>query len=397
MKQYNFDEIIDRQGTNSINVEAYGEKLLEGAELPWKEEDIIRMWVADMEFAVPEVILEAMRKRIDRKIFGYTGVFDSNYYETFADWNKKRYGWEFPEEHLVFSPGIVPALLQLPAMIMEPDEKILIMTPSYGPFKTAGDFNRREVVCSSLINKDHFYTMDFDDLREKAADPKTTVCILCNPHNPTGRAWSKEELKIFADIMRKENMWVISDEIHGDLLRSGLRHIPLATIMEDYSRLITCMAPSKTFNLAALMVSNLIIPDEKLRTKWNNRTLVKENALGIVAAQAAYSQGEDWLKALQAYLDENFRFAKEFLDEHLPLTNFRIPEATYLAWVDLGPYLPEDVDNIILFFAEKVGVILEDESMFVQDAKGFVRLNFACPKAMLKEGLERIHRALTEK
>ena len=396
MRQYNFDEIIDRKGTNSINVEAYGEKLLQGAELPWKEEDIIRMWVADMEFAVPEVILEAMRKRIDQKIFGYTGVFDSNYYDAFVAWNKKRYGWEFPEEHLVFSPGIVPALLQLPTMIMEPDEKILIMTPSYGPFKTAGDFNRREVVYSPLINKDNFYRMDFDDLREKAADPKTTVCILCNPHNPTGRAWSKEELKIFADIMRKENMWVISDEIHGDLLRLGLRHIPLATIMGDYSRLITCMAPSKTFNLAALMVSNLIIPDEKLRTKWNNRTLVKENALGIVAAQAAYSQGEDWLKALQAYLDENFRFAKEFFDKHLPLTNFKIPEATYLAWVDLGPYLPEDLDNTILFFAEKAGVILEDESMFVQDAKGFVRLNFACPKAMLKEGLERIRRALTE-
>jgi len=396
MKQYNFDEIIDRKGTNSINVEAYGEKLLQGAELPWKEEEIIRMWVADMEFAVPEVILEAMHKRIDQKIFGYTGVFNSNYYDTFVAWNKKRYGWEFPEKHLVFSPGIVPALLQLPAMIMKPDEKILIMTPSYGPFKTAGDFNRREVVYSPLINKDNFYTMDFDDLREKAADPKTTVCILCNPHNPTERAWSKEELKIFADIMRKENMWVISDEIHGDLLRRDLQHMPLGTIMGEYSRLITCMAPSKTFNLAGLMISNLVIPDEKLRTIWNNRNLVMENPLSIVAAKAAYSQGEDWLKALQAYLDENFRFAKEFFDKHLPLTNFGIPEATYLAWVDLGPYLPEDLDNIILFFSEKAGVILEDESMFVQDAKGFVRLNFACPKAILKEGLERIHRALLE-
>lgn len=395
MQAYHFDEIIDRQGTNSINAGSYREFLLGGAKLPWKEEEIIRMWVADMEFAVPEVILDAIRRRVDRRIFGYTKILDPGYYEAFEAWNRNRYGWTFPKDHLVTSPGIVPALFQLPAMMTEPDEKILIMTPSYAPFKGAADFNGREAVYSALISEDQHWSMDLEDLRRKAADPKTTLCIFCNPHNPTGRSWSREELEAFSEIMRNENMWVISDEIHCDLLRSGRRHIPLGSVLGDYTRLVTCMAPTKTFNLAGMMISNLIIPDETLRSEWTQKNLTSENPLSIAAAQAAYGQGEDWLKALQLYLDDNFRFVKAFLDEHLPLTRFRIPEATYLAWVDLSAYLPGDLESIPLFFAEKAGVILEDGRMFVDNADGHVRLNLACPRAVLKKGLARIHQALT--
>lgn len=395
MQAYHFDEIIDRQGTNSINAGSYREFLLGGAKLPWKEEEIIRMWVADMEFAVPEVILDAIRRRVDRRIFGYTKILDPGYYEAFEAWNRNRYGWTFPKDHLVTSPGIVPALFQLPAMMTEPDEKILIMTPSYAPFKGAADFNGREAVYSALISEDQHWSMDLEDLRRKAADPKTTLCIFCNPHNPTGRSWSREELEAFSEIMRNENMWVISDEIHCDLLRSGRRHIPLGSVLGDYTRLVTCMAPTKTFNLAGMMISNLIIPDETLRSEWTQKNLTGENPLSIAAAQAAYGQGEDWLKALQLYLDDNFRFVKAFLDEHLPLTRFRIPEATYLAWVDLSAYLPGDLESIPLFFAEKAGVILEDGRMFVDNADGHVRLNLACPRAVLEKGLARIHQALT--
>lgn len=395
MQAYHFDEIIDRQGTNSINAGSYREFLLGGANLPWKEEEIIRMWVADMEFAVPEVILDAIRRRVDRRIFGYTKILDPGYYEAFEAWNRNRYGWTFPKDHLVTSPGIVPALFQLPAMMTEPDEKILIMTPSYAPFKGAADFNGREAVYSALISEDQHWSMDLEDLRRKAADPRTTLCIFCNPHNPTGRSWSREELEAFSEIMRKENMWVISDEIHCDLLRSGRRHIPLGSVLGDYARLVTCMAPTKTFNLAGMMISNLIIPDETLRSEWTQRNLTSENPLSIAAAQAAYGQGEDWLNALQLYLDDNFRFVKAFLDEHLPLTRFRIPEATYLAWVDLSAYLPGDLESIPLFFAEKAGVILEDGRMFVDNADGYVRLNLACPRAVLEKGLARIHQALT--
>ncbi len=395
MQAYHFDEIIDRQGTNSINAGSYREFLLGGAKLPWKEEEIIRMWVADMEFAVPEVILDAIRRRVDRRIFGYTKILDPGYYEAFEAWNRNRYGWTFPKDHLVTSPGIVPALFQLPAMMTEPDEKILIMTPSYAPFKGAADFNGREAVYSALISEDQHWSMDLEDLRRKAADPKTTLCIFCNPHNPTGRSWSREELEAFSEIMRNENMWVISDEIHCDLLRSGRRHIPLGSVLGDYTRLVTCMAPTKTFNLAGMMISNLIIPDETLRSEWTQKNLTSENPLSIAAAQAAYGQGEDWLKALQLYLDDNFRFVKAFLDEHLPLTRFRIPEATYLAWVDLSAYLPGDLESIPLFFAEKAGVILEDGRMFVDNADGHVRLNLACPRAVLEKGLARIHQALT--
>lgn len=395
---YNFDEIIDRRNTNALNVEGFRNYIFQADEtmtFPYKDEEFIRMWVADMEFATPDVIIDGIKERLDKRIFGYTKVFSNDYYEAFSNWCKKRYDWTFEKKDLVMSNGIIPALYELVEYICKADEKVLFVTPSYAYFKYAADFNHRESVASDLVNEDGYYFIDFADLEEKASDPKTTLLIFCNPHNPTGRVWKEDELNKLSDIITKHKLWVISDEIHCDLMRTNQKHIPLGKIMPDYTQLITCMAPSKTFNIAGLMISNVIIRDEKLREIWLNRHYNFDNPLSVAAAQAAYEKGEVWLEELQIYLDENFRLTEQYLTTHLPMAKFRISEATYLAWVDLSAYFDKSED-LPLFFAYKAGVLLEGGNMFVQNSDGFIRLNLACPKATLTEGLQRIHRAIQQ-
>jgi len=360
---------------------------------PYADDEFIRMWVADMEFATPPEIIQAVKDRLDKRIFGYTKVFDPNYYLSFVNWTKQQYNWTFEKEHMVTSPGIIPALNELVGYICKPDEKVLIVTPSYAFFKHAADYNHIELICSDLVNQQGYYTLDFDDLAAKAQDEKVSLCIFCNPHNPTGRVWTPEELKRFGDICLTNNMWIISDEIHCDLLRNGQVHTPLAKLFPQTDRIITCMAPSKTFNMAGMMFSNVIIPNVALRDVWKARHYSMENPLSIAATQAAYQYGGEWLKQLKNYLDDNFAFAKEYLEQHLPEAEFRIPEATYLAWVNIRAYLPHE-DNLPLYFANHAGVLLEGGNMFVANSDGYIRLNLACPKSTLAEGLERICMAL---
>ncbi len=245
------------------------------------------------------------------------------------------------------------------------------------------------------MNNDGFYTMEFDDLETKAKEEKVSLCIFCNPHNPTGRVWNEEELKRFGNICLDNNVMIISDEIHCDLLRTGRKHIPLKKLFPASDQIITCMAPSKTFNLAGLAMSNIIIPNEDVKQVWNERHLTFENPLNVAAAQAAYSNGGEWLVELKLYLDKNFEFTKTFLDEKLPKTKFQISESTYLAWVDVRDYLG-DVDELPLFFANNAGVLLEGGNMFVDNSTGFIRLNLACQKSVLEEGLKRIVTAIEE-
>lgn len=396
---YNFDEIIDRKNSNAMNVEGFRGYIFhadESMKFPYKDDEFIRMWVADMEFATPDCVLNGMRRRIDRRIFGYTRVFDPKYYEAFNKWCVDRYGWTFPKNELVMSNGIIPALFEMVDYITKPDEKVLFLTPSYAYFKYAAEYHSREFVCSDLINNDGYYTVDFEDLEKKCSDPKTTLFILCNPHNPSGRVWTEDELRKMAAIIERNNMWVISDEIHCDLRRLGTTHIPLGKIMPDYKRLVTCMAPTKTFNLAGMMISNIIIRCEDLRATWKARHYDFDNPISIAAAQSAYEEGGEWLDALRAYLDENFRFTGEYLAQHLPKAKYRVSEATYLAWVDLNAYFEPD-ENLPMFFAYKAGVLLEGGNMFVQHSDGFIRLNLACPKSVLAEGLKRICEAVNTK
>jgi len=396
---YNFDEIIDRKNTNSLNVEGFRGYIFhadESMKFPYADDEFVRMWVADMEFATPDCVLDAMRERIDRRIFGYTRVFGSEYYEAFAGWCRRRYGWTFDKKELVMSNGVVPALYELAGYITEPDEKVLFLTPSYAYFKYAADFNHRACVCCDLINEDGYYTVDYEDLERKCADPKTTLFIFCNPHNPTGRVWKEEELRRIAEIVERHHLWIISDEIHCDIRRQGTVHIPMGKVMADYPRLVTAMAPTKTFNLAGMMISNILIRDEGLRKKWKERHNDSDNPISIAAAQAAYNKGEPWVDELCTYLDENFRFTGEYLAGHLPKAKYRVSEATYLAWVDLSAYFEPD-ESLPMFFAYKAGVLLEGGNMFVQHSDGFIRLNLACPKATLAEGLRRICEAVNTK
>ena len=396
---YNFDEIIDRRHTNAMNTDGFRDYIFHADEtmtFPYKDEEFIRMWVADMEFATPDVVIDGIRERLDKRIFGYTRVFENSYYEAFSAWCESRYDWSFPKKQLVMSNGIIPALYELVEYICKPDEKVLFLTPSYAYFKYAADFNKREYVCSDLLPEDGYYSIDFEDLERKAADEKTTLLIFCNPHNPSGRVWKEEELQKVAAIVEKYQLWVVSDEIHCDLLRCNQTHTPLGKVMPDYPRLVTCMAPSKTFNMAGLMISNVIIRDDALRAVWLDRHYNFDNPLSIAAAQAAYEKGSVWLEELRAYLDENFRFTGEYLAEHLPKAKYRVSEATYLAWVDLNAYFEKD-EHLPLFFAYKAGVLLEGGNMFVQNSDGFIRLNLACPKSVLAEGLKRICESVNTK
>lgn len=396
---YNFDEIIDRQHTNAMNTDGFRDYIFhadENMKFPYEDDEFIRMWVADMEFATPDVVIDGIRERLDKRIFGYTRVFENSYYEAFSRWCRKRYGWSFDKKDLVMSNGVIPALYEMVEYICRPDEKVLFLTPSYAYFKYAAEFSKREYVCSDLNYEDGYYTIDFDDFDRKAADEKTTLFIFCHPHNPSGRVWKEEELKKLAEIIEKHHLWVISDEIHCDLIRQDQKHIPLGKVMPGYQRLVTAMAPSKTFNLAGMMISNVIIRDEGLKEIWLSRHYNFDNPLSIAAAQAAYEKGGEWVEALRAYLDENFRFTKEYLAEHLPKAVFRISEATYLAWVNLSEYFDPD-EHLPLFFAYKAGVLLEGGNMFVQHSDCFIRLNLACPRARLEEGLRRICEAVNTK
>ena len=396
---YHFDEIIDRRHTNAVSTDGFRREMFHaGAEMtfPFRDEDFIRMWVADMDFATPEVVVQAMRERLDRRIFGYTRAFDAGYYEAFSAWCRSRYDWSFPREDLMMGSGVVPALYELVGALCRPEDQVLFLTPSYSPFRGAAKASRRTWVGSDLRCENGEYTVDFADLERKAADPRTAVLIFCNPHNPTGRIWTEEELRRVGEIAVRHDLWLISDEIHCDLLRSGARHVPMGKVLPDYEKLVTCMAPSKTFNMAGLMISNVLIRSRALRHTWRTVHSGTDNPLSLAAAQAAYEQGGPWLEDLLVYLDENFRFVRDYLAQHLPLARFRIPQATYLAWVDLSRYFRPGED-LARFLAYQAGVLVDDGSMFVRNAEGFVRLNLAAPRSVVAEGLRRICWAVNTK
>ena len=271
--KYDFDSIIDRRNTNAENVEGFREYIFGDGEieLPYADDEFIRMWVADMEFAVAPEIRQAIKDRTDKLILGYTMDYDPEYYQALDQWCRRRFDWSFPKEQLCYSPGIVPALYRLTGHLVTEEEKVLIVTPSYGPFRNATRFNHCGLVCSPLKYEEGRFSIDFDDFAAKAADPAVKLVIWCNPHNPSGRVWTTEELSRVAQIVQENNLWIISDEIHCDLLRQGIKHTPMGKIMPDYERLVTCMANSKTFNIAGLMMSHIIIRDEKLREQFKTR------------------------------------------------------------------------------------------------------------------------------
>mgnify|MGYP000886898752 CR=1 FL=1 len=387
-RNLDFDKITDRRNTNCLK---YDFAVKRG--MP---EDVLPLWVADMDFQTSSYVQDALIKQAQHGIFGYSDGQES-YFEAVKGWLKKHHDWEVQEKWLVKTPGVVMALALSVKAYTDPGDAVLIQSPVYYPFSEVISDNGRKIVSSDLfLGEDNRYHIDYADFEKKIAEEEVKLFFLCNPHNPVGRVWTKEELETIGDICYRHHVIVVSDEIHADFVFKG-KHQVFAAISKEFADFtITCPSPSKTFNLAGMMISNVIIRDEGLKEIWLGRHYNFDNPLSIAAAQAAYEKGEPWLEELRAYLDENFRFTGEYLKERLPKAKYRVSEATYLAWVDLNAYFEPD-EHLPLFFAYKAGVLLEGGNMFVQNSDGFIRLNLACPKATLAEGLRRICEAVNTK
>ena len=399
---YDFDEIIDRKHTNALNTDGFRGYIFGDTEgkmkFPFKDDEFVRMWVADMEFAMCPDVIQAIKDRADKRIIGYSQVFEPDFYEAYNAWNQKMYGWTYPKEEICFSLGIIPALYMLVDLLLGDHDYAIINTPAYGYFQHPIDERHKHAIHNKLkCDAQGNWTIDFDALEKDASNPFAKLLIWCNPQNPTGRVWTEEELRKVAAIVEKHNLWIISDEIHCDLLRQGVKHIPMAKIMPEYKKLITCTSVSKAFNMAGMMFAEIIIRDEELRKLYISETntyAMNLNPLSIAAHQAAYEHGSEWLDQLKAYLDGNFQFVKDTLDRELPDITFQIPQATYLAWVNMNPYLG-DVEDIPDFMANKAGVLLEGgDALFVDNAKGYIRLNLAMPRVIVDKGLQRIVKAV---
>ncbi len=399
---FNFDEEIERTGTHSIKWEFLfeGHKLVFGdhAQAKHGRDRLLPMWVADMDFRCPPAVIEALTERVAHGIFGYAMPSDS-YYEAVIDWMARRYGVVVEREWLVLTPGVVPALNMLVETLIAPGDKVLVQRPVYYPFFAAIENNGGEIVSNTLVLENGRYTIDFDDLAAKAADPAVKMAILCSPHNPVGRVWTREELTRFGEICLANDVLVISDEIHCDLIYDGVAFTSFAAINETFAqKSIICTAPSKTFNMAGLKTSNIIIQDKEIRAKFNktlNRHgLMGGNALGIVATEAAYTHGEAWLAEVMAYIEANYHFLVAYLAEHLPQLEVIRPEGTYLVWVDCRKLGLDPAARRQLLLGE-AKVFLDNGEMFGPEGEGFERFNLACPRSILAEALERIVTAVS--
>lgn len=388
---YNFDEIIDRSNTNSFK---YDLVPFRNPDLP---DDFISMWVADQDFAVAPPIINAMKKHLDdRRILGYSIITDQEYFTTISNWMKKRHGWDAIPSNFVFTSGVVNALRIAVDLLTKEGDGIIFNTPAYKNFQVVVEQKGRKTDISKLkVDEKGYYTVDYEDLEKKCSNPNNKVFILCNPHNPVGRVWKEEELRKIADICFSHNIFIVSDEIHCDLLRNGYNHIPLAKLYPKEKRLIVCTSPSKTFNLAANQLSNIYIPDKYLRKKWKTQFIAKfPNPLSIEACKAAYLECESWLEQLKAYMDANFELLNERLKSELPQASFRISEGSYLAWINF-----ENLgfsDDELKYRITRAGVFVEYANEFVQNGEHHIRLNLACPRPVLNESITRIIKALAE-
>ncbi len=399
--KYDFDREINRKGTNSVKWEfiKHGDSLL------YREEPddsssgtrLLPMWVADMDFPCPEPIVEALVARAQHGLFGYTSPTDS-YYNAVVSWMKKRHGWEIEPEWICATPGVVPALNMLVKTYISPGDKVLIQTPVYYPFNKAVENNDGMLITNPLIYENGRYCIDFADLEQKTKDPQVKMAILCSPHNPVGRVWTRDELLRFGEICLKNNVLVVADEIHGDLILEGFVFTPFAGISEPFAQSsITCTAPSKTFNLAGLKTSNIIIADEQLRARFK-KTLGRTGlggvgAFGVVALEAAYNHGEEWLSQVLDYIMGNLRYLEEYIAEYLPQIKVVPLEGTYLVWLDcrslgLGKL---ELEQMML---EEARVYLDEGYIFGTEGEGFERVNLACPRSVLVEALERIRNVI---
>ena len=388
-RNLDFDKVIERKKTDCLKYDF--------AEKRGMPKDVLSFWVADMDFKVSSYIEDALIERVQHGIFGYSEV-QTPYFETVRDWMKKHHNWEPQEKWLVKTPGIVFALAMAVKAYTEKGDGVLVQLPVYYPFSEVIEDNGRRVVSNTLyLGEDNRYHIDFEDFERKIKEEKIKLFFLCNPHNPVGRVWTREELITLGDICVKNNVIVVSDEIHHDFIWKG-KHEVFANIKSEYAEIsITCTSPSKTFNIAGMQISNIFIPNSTLRRKFRRELdaagISQMGTMGLVACEAAYKKGEAWYQAMCAYVKDNFAFAKQYVEEYLPGVTMIDSEGTYLVWLDFrGTGLSsEELDRRIIYEAK---LWLDSGKIFGESGKGFQRINAACPRSVLKEGLDRIRSIL---
>lgn len=385
-RNLDFDAIVNRRNTDCLK---YDFAVRRG-----KPSDILPFWVADMDFKTSSYVEDALVERAKEAIFGYSDM-GTDYFEAVGGWIKRHHGWETEEKWLIKTPGVVFALAMAVKAYTDLGDAVLIQQPVYYPFKEVIEDNGRVVISSDLVYENGHYHMDLQDFEEKIVKNKIKLFILCNPHNPVGRVWTKEELTEVGNICLRHGVIVVSDEIHNDFVFKG-KHQVFAGINKEFENIsITCTSPSKTFNLASMLISNIFIPNEELRRKFQKQVdaagISQLSILGLVATKTAYEKGEEWYLAMMDYIKGNIEFAKDFVEKRLPGIEMVEHEGTYLIWLDFNKtgYCSHEVDEKIV---KEAGLWLDSGNIFGKTGAGFQRINVACPRSVLEEGLKRIEK-----
>jgi cystathionine beta-lyase len=382
--RYNFDDVISRKNTNSYKWDTV------------KNEGILPMWVADMDFRTAQPIIDALVQRAEHGIFGYANVPEV-YYDAVVNWFSKRHNFVFNKKWLLYTIGVVPALSAIIRALTVSGDKVMVQSPVYNCFFSSILNNDCEIVSNDLIYQNGTYLIDFADLEVKARDPKVKLFLLCSPHNPVGRVWKKEELERVGEICIRNNVLVVSDEIHCDLVYRGNTHIPFASINEHFLKhSVTCTAPSKSFNLAGLQVANILAADDAIRKRINKALNINEvcdiSPFAIEAVLAAYMEGEEWLDQLKQYLYDNYLYLKDFFSENLKQFPVLELEATYLVWVDCSAD-HKSSQLLTKMLLEEQRLFLNEGTIYGSGGEMFLRINIACPKTVLMDGLNRFKQA----
>ena len=386
--KYNFDELISRRGTNSYKWDSAADA------------GVLPLWVADMDFRTAPAITEALARRVAHGIFGYTRVPEA-YYNAVTGWFARRHGWHFKKEWMIYTSGVVPAISAIIKALARPGDKVLVQTPVYNCFFSSIRNNGCEAACSPLLHTGDTYRMDFDDLERKAADPAVKLMLLCNPHNPAGRVWTREELTRLGEISLRHDVTVVADEIHCELVFPEYTYTPFASISEEFQRRsVACVSPSKAFNIAGLQIANIVAADDGMRERIDRAININEvcdvNPFGVEATIAAYNEGEEWLTQLIGYLKGNYEFMKDYCAKHLPDFPTAKLEGTYLVWMDCSVlHIPsEELERQLV---EQARLWLNAGAMYRSPKEGFMRWNIACPRQRLAEALDRFRSFVAER
>lgn len=381
MTEFNFDEIISRRDTNSYKWDSASDE----ATLP--------MWVADMDFRTAPAIIDALARRVSHGIFGYTRVPDE-YYEAVISWFGRRHGFNITRDDIIYTSGVVPALSAVIKALCSPGDKVIVQTPVYNCFFSSIRNNGCEILDSPLVYRDRYYTIDFDDLERKAADPAARMMLLCNPHNPAGRVWTRSELTRIGEICHRNGVIVVADEIHCELTFPGYDYTPFASVSDEFFRgSVTCCSPSKAFNIAGLQIANIIVNYPVAKAKIDRAININEvcdvNPFGVEALIAAYNHGASWLDALKSYLYGNYQALVDYFAVNLPMLPVTRMEGTYLVWVDIRclGMTSEEMERQLL---DSVKLWLNCGDMY--GTEGFMRINIACPRSVMLDGLDRLRR-----